>query len=94
MTRNHVLATFRKAGFPLRREGYRYRYRSPVVDILFRNDDVLTVWTRGRNWGADFESPARAVRYIERTLSIQLVHSNEFALRRPSSADLQIVRSA
>jgi len=83
MTRSHVLSTFRKAGFPLRYEGYRYRYTSSVVSVSYEYDDsTIRVWLRGM--GKDFQSPSKAMKYIQRVLDIRCVVSNEWALRRPA----------
>lgn len=101
MTRAHVLRTFRKAGFPLRKTMRgRYCYDSSVIRVRYvedayqNGDGNIMVWTHSRDRGSDFDSPASALRCIQGRLSIEVVGGNDWALNTGPRGELRLVGGA
>lgn len=93
MTKSHVLASFRRAGFPLlraRRRG-RYEYHSSFVHVVFEERDPNIGVCFARRPYEEFGSVAAALRCIKGRASMQVVAGNDWALPSPRRGQLSLV---
>ncbi len=94
----YVRRAFKRAGFPLtatvRRRARTWSYRSSVVNVMLTanwGDNGYTLRVAMRRSVTYFESCSKALEFIRRRLSIEVVAGNPWALNSPRRADLRLV---
>lgn len=102
MSPKYVRAAFKRAGFKLTNGGHGNRcwqYRSSVVNVRWVDGwrsgvdlPTLTVWDKYTH--TDFDSPAKAIRFIQARMSMAVVAGNDFALNTGPRGQLRLVEAA